>query len=573
MISPFFKRPLIALLISSFSLQAHAAPDPAQFQTDGADPCASNQGQIAGAVIGALVGGFLGNKVGKGSGRKAATVAGVLGGLALGNYLGSELDRRKCEVSKIAQKNNLTVSMTDISLPAGTDETAPGVQGAGANNPVGMSVSIQDRVDNQSFVDTSGGDTLGNAALSTQFRTGSDVLSPEADGYFREIAKQYAVVFDNNALPQDASADQARAIQGLRRKRILIVGHTDDTGSSRLNADLSEQRARNVARLFAEAGVPDSQVFYQGSGETQPIADNRTENGRTRNRRVEIVDLPDEQAFQKYLANRVANTSFYRVSDMATHMDAIDRSPQSSVSTTISSGNKNNSTMTHQPRPASARAKGPSSPVITTTPTATQTVPVAKTETEYGYDFGGIPAPQKPVSIDIGRPLASKGGFSFIPSAIAADVPVNRSCTEDRPRYANAVKELQGNREYHVSEYLPNLYDTSWTDTVNGNLVALTHVAVLRDGAAPARNPTVLIYKASHGKTNQASKADFSTMAHVNTYQGEHGLLYRVFVNGPIQCMDLVLPRNQANQAANSNLYYRTGSTTMVAAFNPRTVK
>jgi len=77
-----------------------------------------------------------------------------------------------------------------------------------------------------------------------------------------------------------------------------------------------------------------------------------------------------------------------------------------------------------------------------------------------GYDFGGTPAAQHSVAIDIGRPL-SKPGFNLITPAIADDMPTSRSCAEDRPRYTNPVKELQGNREYHVSQYLPNLYDTT----------------------------------------------------------------------------------------------------------------
>jgi len=413
---------------------------------------------------------------------------------------------------------------------------------------------------------------LGNAALSTQFRSGSDALTSEAEGYFREIATQYAFSFDNNTLPQGASPDQAQAVQGLRQKRILIVGHTDDTGNSRLNADLSEQRARNVARLFADAGVPAVQVFFQGSGETQPIADNRTETGRARNRRVEIVDLPDEQAFQRYLDSRIANTRFYRVTDPLSPpaVAMADKPPKSAPPAPGTPPLDKTAVRASRPTMAGsvnmpmAQAKGALAPAVRQS--AAQAAPG-------GYDFGGVPAVQKVVAIDIGRPLAAKSGFNIISPAVADDMPSARSCTEDRPRYANAVKELQGNREYHVSQYMPNLYDTSWTDTVNGNLVALTHVAVLRDGAAPARNPTVLIYKASHGKPNQGSKADFNAVAHVNTYPGERGLLYRVFVNGPIQCIDLVLPRDQSAQAANSNLYYQAGGTKMVATYNPKIVK
>lgn len=567
-----FKRPLIAVLVSSIAFQVHAAPVIDQVQSDTQDPCASNRNQLTGAVVGALLGGILGNNVGKGNGRKVATVAGVLGGLALGNYIGSELDRRKCEVSKIARKNNLAISMTDISLPAAQDGYAQGEQQPRAPEKVGVSIAIQDRSSGEPGTEAAGGEALGNAALSTQFRSGSDVLSPEAESYFREIAAQYALSFDRNSLPQDANQEQVRAVQGLRQKRILVVGHTDDTGNSRLNADLSEQRARNVARLFAEAGVPSSQVFYQGSGETQPIADNRSESGRTKNRRVQIVDLPDEQAFQTYLAGRVANTGFYRIP--ANRSVDPTAEPDNAVATEKSVKTPDGNPRAGRPALASrseaatpkAARPGPYRP-------AAAARPASPPVTDGGYDFGGIPAARKQVSIDIGRPLAAKSGFHFISPAMADDMPAARSCTEDRPRYANAVKELQGNREYHVSQYMPNLYDTSWTDTVNGNLVALTHVAVLRDGAAPARNPTVLVYKSSHGKPNADSKADFSATAHVNTYQGEHGLLYRVFVNGPIQCMDLVLSREQSYQAINSNLYYQAGTTKMVAAFNPKIVK
>jgi len=232
-----FKRPLLVVLISSMSFQV-AAPAAGQTQTGQSDPCANNRGQVAGAVVGALLGGFLGSKVGKGNGRKVATVVGALGGLAVGNYIGSELDRRKCEVSKIAQKNNLTIAMTDISLPAEQDGSSSGERHPRAAEPVGMSISIQDRADGEAAADSPGGEALGNAALSTQFRSGSDVLLPDAEGYFHEIATKYAQAFDSNGLPQDASPEQIRAVQGLRQKRILIVGHTDDTGSSRLNADL-----------------------------------------------------------------------------------------------------------------------------------------------------------------------------------------------------------------------------------------------------------------------------------------------------------------------------------------------
>ncbi|WP_442021764.1 OmpA family protein, partial [Pseudoduganella sp. RAF53_2] len=307
------KRTVLAVLIGTLSTQAAYAQESANAGASGDDPCAQNTGQVAGALIGAVLGGLLGNQVGKGKGRKLATVAGALGGLALGNYIGSEMDRRKCELSKIARRNDLAVSITDIT-------SDPSNQGK-SDGRVGMSMAIQDRTPESAS--DSGGESIGNAAYSSQFESGSDQLSQKADSYFREFAAQYSKPFRNDAVGPQASAEEAQAVQGLRQRRVLVIGNTDDTGSSQLNADLSESRARNVARLFAEAGLPASQIYFQGAGETQPIADNRTEDGRAHNRRVEIVDLSDELEFQKYLASRTTNVQFYRNAHRAAPASAL----------------------------------------------------------------------------------------------------------------------------------------------------------------------------------------------------------------------------------------------------------
>lgn len=565
---------ILAALIGAISFHAVAAPLEQDTQgpqsANGADPCAKNSGQVAGAIVGALLGGFLGNKVGKGNGKTLATAVGALGGLALGNYIGSELDRRKCEVSKIAKRNNLDVVIVDLAAPPALDPDTGDMGRPAANAPrVGMSLSIEDRAPSPAQSDVAGGDTLGNASLSTQFQSGSDVLSARADGYFRDIAREYALPFRADALPQSASQEQATAVQGLRHKRLLILGHTDDTGNSRLNADLSEQRARNVARLFGDAGMPVSQIFYQGSGETQPVADNRTEAGRAKNRRVEIIDLTDEAAFQSYLASRTVNTNFYRVVPRAA--SAAIGTPEPEAPSTF------NAPVNRAPASKLAKAAKPARPASAvraadTAAAASPTRAVGAVARADGYDFGGKPAGQA-APIAIGKLVTPRSMFNFISTATADDMPVSRNCTEDRPRVSNAVKGLQGNQEYKIGAYLPNLYDTSWTDTVNGNLVALTHVAVLRDGATPARTPTVLLYKAAHGQAGPGAKADFSATAEVNTYQGETALLYRVFVNGPIKCMDIVIPRDRSAQASNSSFYYEAGGAQMVAAFNPKIVK
>ncbi len=70
--------------------------------------------------------------------------------------------------------------------------------------------------------------------------------------------------------------------------RIRIGGHTDNTGRPDVNLRLSRERARAVADWLVGRGVPGEQIIAQGYGATQPIADNTTESGRSRNRRIEV---------------------------------------------------------------------------------------------------------------------------------------------------------------------------------------------------------------------------------------------------------------------------------------------
>ena len=76
---------------------------------------------------------------------------------------------------------------------------------------------------------------------------------------------------------------------------IDVYGHTDSTGSDAYNQTLSENRARTVANYLQMQGVSPSRIRSQGYGETMPVADNMTEEGRRKNRRVEIKIVPVTQ--------------------------------------------------------------------------------------------------------------------------------------------------------------------------------------------------------------------------------------------------------------------------------------
>lgn len=70
--------------------------------------------------------------------------------------------------------------------------------------------------------------------------------------------------------------------------RVSIIGHTDSSGSEAINDPLSVARARSVRDYLVTRGVASAHVQTAGRGEREPIADNATEQGRARNRRVEI---------------------------------------------------------------------------------------------------------------------------------------------------------------------------------------------------------------------------------------------------------------------------------------------
>ena len=72
---------------------------------------------------------------------------------------------------------------------------------------------------------------------------------------------------------------------------IDVYGHTDSTGSDAYNQTLSENRARTVANYLQMQGVNPSRIRSQGYGETMPVADNTTEAGRAKNRRMEFTVL------------------------------------------------------------------------------------------------------------------------------------------------------------------------------------------------------------------------------------------------------------------------------------------
>ncbi|MEP7219960.1 MAG: OmpA family protein [Bacteroidota bacterium] len=97
--------------------------------------------------------------------------------------------------------------------------------------------------------------------------------------------------FDKSDLQNESKPDLGRAIAFLKANptiNVEIAGHTDSVGDATYNKKLSQDRADAVKLYFVNGGIQGSRISTRGYGESQPTADNATEEGRARNRRVEM---------------------------------------------------------------------------------------------------------------------------------------------------------------------------------------------------------------------------------------------------------------------------------------------
>lgn len=189
--------------------------------------------KVSRTAIGGVGGAVLGGLLGGAIGGKTGRIVGAVAGGAAGGYVGYRMDQQIKELKEETEGSGVDVTEVDNG------------QAILVNLPDGVTFDV------------------GSATLKPAFR---DTLNGVADSLIK---------YPNSLID--------------------VYGHTDSTGSDAYNQTLSENRARTVAGYLQSRGVPAARIRSQGFGETMPVADNATEEGRTKNRRVEIKIVPVTQ--------------------------------------------------------------------------------------------------------------------------------------------------------------------------------------------------------------------------------------------------------------------------------------
>jgi outer membrane protein OmpA-like peptidoglycan-associated protein len=189
--------------------------------------CENMSERQKGTAVGAGVGAATGAVISSATGGKAGTgavIGGVLGGVA-GNIWSKKQEERRVAMEQATRGTGVEVTRTQ---------------------------------DNQLKV---------NVPSDISFDTGSATIRPQ----LRSVLDPFAA-----------------SVKGDPNAQLTIVGHTDSTGPDSVNDPLSVERAQSVRDYLAARGVSPTHVQTMGRGEHEPVADNSTDAGRARNRRVEI---------------------------------------------------------------------------------------------------------------------------------------------------------------------------------------------------------------------------------------------------------------------------------------------
>ena len=123
--------------------------------------------------------------------------------------------------------------------------------------------------------------------------------------------------------------DLATRSRGVNLEVVIAIGHADSIGSDAYNQKLSVRRAESVKAYLVSKGIEANRIYTEGKGEKQPVADNKTREGRAKNRRVEIevIGTPTECPKQVNSPSRPSKPRFGGVFHFAARRIAAPSGP------------------------------------------------------------------------------------------------------------------------------------------------------------------------------------------------------------------------------------------------------
>lgn len=150
------------------------------------------------------------------------------------------------------------------------------------------------------------GGAAGAAIGNYMDRQAAEIRNDIRDAKVERVGEGIKITFNSGILfdvgssklrpaAQTNTSQLARILMKYKDTNILIEGHTDSTGSARMNMALSEDRAESVSRQLKSQGVVGGRITTVGYGEEQPVADNGTVEGRQENRRVEVAVFANDK--------------------------------------------------------------------------------------------------------------------------------------------------------------------------------------------------------------------------------------------------------------------------------------
>lgn len=202
-----------------------------------------------------------------------------------------------------------TLLVFGLGACSGLTNTERGAVG-GATTGAVLGGVIADATDNNTAVGAILGAAIGGAAgaaIGSRMDNQAEELEEELGGAEVERVGEGIRVtfdsgilfdFDSDALRPEARAnlaDLAASLAEYEGTRVLVVGHTDSTGSATYNQGLSERRAASARTYLLQQGLAPDRVEAVGRGLSEPIADNSTEAGRQENRRVEVAIFASDE--------------------------------------------------------------------------------------------------------------------------------------------------------------------------------------------------------------------------------------------------------------------------------------